>query len=148
MTLKEQLEKDYIEAYKGHDEARVSLLRMIKSALKNQEIASKTEATDEDVVKLLRREVKQRAESIAEYEKGGRNDLIATEKAEIALIEPYLPAQMSQDELKKIISEVTTDLDATSVADVGWTIGAVMKKAGPQADGAMVAQLVKEALSR
>ena len=148
MTLKEQLEKDYIEAYKAHEEKRVSLLRMIKSSIKNSEIASKADLSDEDVIKLLRKEVKQREDSISEYKKGGREDLIATEQAEIALIEPYLPAQMSEDDIKKIVNDVTSESDATTIADMGHVIGNVMKRTNGQADGALVARLVKEALTQ
>ena len=148
MTLKEQLEKDYIEAYKAHEENRVSLLRMIKSSIKNQEIANKAELNDDEIIKLLRRELKQRTESIVEYTKGGRQDLIAHEQEEISLIEPYLPAQMSEDNIKQIVVDCMAESDATTIADMGHIIGNVMKKTNGQADGAMVARLVKEALSK
>lgn len=145
MTLKSQLEQDFLTAYKAHEEVKVSVLRMLKSAIKNAEINAKGELSDEEVIKILRKEIKQRDEAIENYKKGNRDDLVAKDQAEIDLINPYLPAQMSEDEIEKIAVATITEMSA-GLADMGKVIGAVMQKTGGNADGALVAQLVRKNL--
>ncbi len=147
MSLKENLEKDFIEAYKAHEEMRISVLRMVKSSIKNAEINLKKVLSDDDIIKILRREIKQREESIDGYRKGGREELVPKDEAEIKIIETYLPAQMSEADLEKIVSETISALGASQMSDMGRVIGAVMARVGSNADGSTVSALVKQKLS-
>lgn len=146
MPLKSQLESDFLTAYKARDDAKVSILRMLKSAIKNAEIGAKGELSDAEVIKILRREVKQREESIVEFEKGGRGDLVAANKKEIEIINAYLPAQIGEDQIKTIVDEAITELNPVGPADFGRVMGAVMKKIGGDVDGATVAAVIKKTL--
>lgn len=148
MNLKETIDRDYIEAYKAQDTDKVSILRMVKSAVKNAEIANKADLADEDVVRVLKRELNQRQEALLEYEKAGRNESVETEKSAIELLKSYLPAEIEEAELKTIIKDTITETGASSMADLGKTIGAVMKKVQGKADGGKVSALTKEILSQ
>lgn len=148
MTLKAQIESDFLTAYKSGETAKVSILRMLKSAIKNAEISAKTELSEPEVIKILRREVKQREESIAEFQKGNREDLISTNQAEIEIINAYLPAQIGEDQITQVVDEVISELNPTGPADFGRVIGAVMKKIGADADGATVANIIKHSLEQ
>lgn len=146
MSLKVQIESDFLTAYKAGETAKVSILRMLKSAIKNAEISAKTELSEPEVIKILRREVKQREESIAEFQKGNREDLISTNQAEIEIINAYLPAQIGEDQITQVVDEVISELNPTGPADFGRVIGAVMKKIGVDADGSLVASIIKSKL--
>jgi len=148
MSLKSQLEADFLTAYKNRDELKVSILRMMKSAIKNAEINAKSELSDEEVIKILRREAKQREEAISEFEKGGRDDLIEGNRKEIEVIDQYLPAQMGAEQIQKIVDETVSEINPSGPADFGRVISAVMKKLNGQANGSTVADLVKKALSQ
>lgn len=147
MNLKQQIEKDFIEAYKAKEENKVSVLRLIKSSIKNTEINEKHELDDEAVMKILKKEIKQREDSISEYEKAGRSELAQKESAEAELIKAYLPEQLSLEETKQIVTDIISELGATNMADMGKVIGQVMQKAGAKVDGSKVSILVKEVLS-
>ncbi len=146
MSLKSQIESDFLTAYKARDDVKVSILRMLKSAIKNGEISAKSELADPEIIKILRREVKQREESGAEFEKGGRNDLVSANKIEIEIINAYLPAQINEDQIQKVVDEVIAELNATGPADFGRVMGVVMKKVGTDADGGTVAVIIKKTL--
>jgi uncharacterized protein len=121
---------------------------MLKSAIKNAEISEKHVLGDDSVYKILRKELKQRQESIVEYEKGGRDDLATKEKTEINLIQNYLPKELPEEQVKSLVDEAITTLDATQIKDMGKVIAFVMQKANGQIDGAKVSQIVKEKLSK
>lgn len=146
--LKEKIESDFLSAYKSRDDGKVSVLRLLKSAIKNAEINTKSELPEPEIIKILRREVKQREESIFEFEKGGRSDLVSSNQDEIKIINAYLPTQIGQESIKKVVDEVITELNATDQADFGRVIGAVMKKTAGDADGALVASIVREKLKQ
>lgn len=146
MTLKETIDKDFIDAYKAHEDREVSVLRMVKSAVKNAEISAKADLSDAEIVKILRREVKQREESIESFKAGNRTDLIEETKLEIEIIGKYLPAQMSEADIEKIVAEVIADAKPTGMSEMGKIIGLVMQKANGNADGGLVAGLVKKHL--
>ncbi len=147
MTLKEKINKDMKEALKTGDKIKLSTLRLLISEMKNVEIAKRKELDDEGILEVLARQVKKRKESIAEYEKAGREDLRDKERKEAEILQEYLPPQLTEEELKKVISEVIEELGATSLKDMGKVMALVMSKVKGRAEGKLVNDLVKEALS-
>jgi uncharacterized protein YqeY len=146
--LREQIEKDFIEAYKRKDTKKVSILRLIKSAIKNTEINEQKTLDEIAIVNLLKKEVKQRETSIEEYLKGGRADLAAKETAEIEIIKTYLPEQISEADLSVIIKDTITELGATEMKDMGKVIAAVIAKTNGRADNGVVARIIRESLQK
>jgi uncharacterized protein len=148
MTLKEQITADMIAAMRAKDAARTSTLRMLKAAITNREKESSAEVTDEDVLKILRAQVKQRRDSVEQYEKGGRQDLAAKEQAEIGVIEGYLPQAASQDQIDQAVAAAIAETGASSIKDMGAVMKATMAQlAGKNADGKAVSEAVKAKLS-
>jgi len=147
MSLKERLKADMKEAMKAKDKVRLSTIRMINSLIKNAEIEKRGELTDEEIVQLLMKYAKQRRESIEMYEKGGRQDLVEKEKAELAIVESYLPEQMSEEEIREIVKKAIEEVGAESVKDMGKVMKVVMPKVKGRADGSLVNKIVKELLS-
>lgn len=148
MTLKDKIIADMIAAMKAKDAERTSTLRMIKAAITNREKDGGAEITDEDVLKLLRSQVKQRRDSVEQYEKGGRQDLADKEKAEIVIIEAYLPQAASQAEIDQAVDAAIAETGASSMKEMGAVMKATMAKlAGKNADGKMVSEAVKAKLS-
>lgn len=148
MTIKEQINADFIAAYKAHDEIRVSVLRMTKSSIQNAEIAKKETLNDSDIVAVLKKEIKQRKDSIAAYKDAGRNESAAQEEKEMEILSSYLPSQMSEEEIRKIAVDKISQLNASGMQDMGKVIGAIMQKHGDSVDGGMVSRIVKELLSK
>jgi len=148
MSLKDQLDRDYIEAYKSHDALKVSVLRMLKSSIKNFEINEKRPTEDSDILKLLKKESKQRQDSIQEYQKAGRADLIEKESDELALISIYLPEELEQSKIIEIIDSTIDEIGANSLADFGKVMPKVMAKINGAADGSTVAELVRQKLQK
>jgi len=145
--LKENLEKDLIEAMKQHDDEKTSVLRMIKSALQNKEIEKKQELEDTDVLTLIQSQIKSRRDSIEMYKNGGRDDLAQKEQKEIDILIPYLPEQMSEDDVRMEIKNAITQTGANQISDMGKVMGMVMAKLKGKADGSMISKIVKEELS-
>jgi hypothetical protein len=149
MSLKEQIEKDLTAARKERRELEVSTLGMLKAAMTNAEIAAmRKEFTDEDILKVIASEVKKHKDSIAEYEKGNRADLASKEKSEMEILMRYMPEELGEEELKKIVEEKISELGAVGPADFGKVMGAVMKAAGGRAGGDAVSKMVKEKLEK
>jgi uncharacterized protein YqeY len=147
MTLKDQITADMTAAMKAKDTARTSTLRMLKAAITNREKESGGEISDEDVLRLLRSQVKQRRDSVEQYQKGGRPELADKEQAEIAIIEAYLPQGASQEDIDQAVAAAIADTGATSMKDMGAVMKAVMAKlAGKNADGKAVSETVKAKL--
>jgi hypothetical protein len=144
--LFDRINADIITAMKAKDEASLSALRMLKSAIKYKEVDLKREVTDEDVIDVLAKQAKQRKESIEGFEKGGRADAAASEKAELALIEKYLPAGLSDAELVSIIEEAIKSTGAAGPKDMGKVMGAITPKIKGRADMGKVSGLVKSKL--
>ncbi len=145
MELIQQIESDFIQALKSKQEAELLALRGLKSAIKNAEIAKRPdELTEIDVLKIMRGEIKKCQDAIDLYHQGERPDLVAKEAADIQIIQKYLPQELSETELKKIIAETAKKLNAASPSDFGKLMGAVMKQVDGQADGEKVSRLVKE----
>lgn len=148
MSLKEQIITDMTAAMKAKDAARTSTLRMLKAAIDNRQIEKGGELDDEELTKLLRSQVKQRRDSVEQYEKGGRQDLVDKEAAEIALIEAYLPQAASQEEIDQAVAEAIAETGATSMKDMGAVMKAVMARlGGKNADGRAVSETVKKKLA-
>ncbi|MBI2638534.1 GatB/YqeY domain-containing protein [Candidatus Peregrinibacteria bacterium] len=148
MKLKEKIHTDILAAMKAKEDVRMGALRLLKAAVMKFEVAGdkKKEASDEEVLQIIGREVKQRKDSIDAYKKGGRADLAVKEEAELKILQAYLPAQMDEAELKKVVSQVISQTGAASKADFGKVMGAVMAQVKGKADGQMVSQLVGEIL--
>lgn len=146
MTLIEQTEKDYVEALKAKNEITVSVLRMLKSALQNNKIQLQKELTDDDAIKVVQKEIKQRKDSIATYETGGRSELADKEKKEIEILSAYMPAQLSNEELTAIVKSAIEETGATSSADLGKVMGKVMPQVAGKADGGQISAKAKELL--
>jgi uncharacterized protein YqeY len=142
--LKEKLSSDLKEAMKAGDAAKRDVLRMLTSAIKNKEIEKRVELTDEQVLEVISSEVKKRRESVVQFTAGGRPELAEKEEAEIALLIGYLPEQMGEEELKKIVLETVAELPDKNV---GNAMKAVMAKVKGKADVALVSKLVKDALN-
>lgn len=145
MELLTKIEQDFKEALKSKQELKLSVLRMLKTALKNQAIADKkaeTELTEQEILAVLRRELKKRNDAFASFEQGNRPELAAQEKAEAEILSVYLPAAMSEADLEKIVDEVI----ATGLNNFGQVMKEVMQKTQGQADGQVVQALVKAKL--
>lgn len=147
MSLKQQIVSDLTSAMKAQDAARTSTLRMVKAAFMNREIEKGGELDDEEMQKMLRSLVKQRRDSIEQYEKAGRQELADKEHAEIAVIETYLPQAASREEIEQAVAQAIQETGATTMREMG----AVMKAAqahlsGRNADGRTISEIVKARL--
>jgi len=149
VSLKEDINNDLKTALLGGDRFKGEVLRGLKSVILDEEVKQNKRDTgldDTTIEQLIAREVKKRADSATQYEAAGRPELSEAERKESAVIEAYLPAQVSEDEINIAIKQAMSDLGVTSMAGMGQVIGAVKQKFGTSADGALVAQLVKTAL--
>jgi uncharacterized protein len=147
MSLGEQIVKDLTAAMKAQDAGRTSTLRMVKAAMMNRQIEKGSELDDDDMQKLLRSLVKQRRDSIEQYEKAGRQELVDKEKAEIDVIEIYLPQAASQDEIEQAVVAAIAETGATSMKDMGKVMKTVQAAlAGKNADGRLISEVVKTKL--
>ena len=146
--LLEDLKNDYKKSLKARDADRVSALRFLLSEIQKREIELRTqrELVDEDVRGVLGGEAKKCKESIREFEKAGREDLIEKEKRELQIIKEYLPQPLGEDEVRRMVKQAVTEVGAASLADLGKVIGKVMSQVGGRAEGSLVAEMVKEEL--
>ncbi|MEI6716110.1 MAG: GatB/YqeY domain-containing protein [Candidatus Saccharibacteria bacterium] len=142
-----QLEADLASAAKARDQIRLSVLRLLKSALKNYEIEVGHDATPQEIMTVLQREAKKRQDSINQYGSANRQDLVDEEQAELEILEEYLPPKLSDEDLDKLVAQAIQETAASSPADMGKVMQAVMKLAGAGADGKVVSEKVKSALS-
>ena len=148
MPLSKQIVTDLTAAMKAQDAARTSTLRMVKAAMMNRQIEKGSELDDEDMQKLLRSLVKQRRDSIEQYEKAGRQELVDKEQAEIDVIETYLPQAASQEEIEQAVAAAIAETGATSMRDMGKVMKAAQAAlAGKNADGRIVSEIVKSKLN-
>jgi uncharacterized protein YqeY len=149
-ALKEKLQSDLNAAIKSRSTVVAETIRMVLSAITNEEVAGKEkrELSDADVVTVLTREAKKRREAAEAFENGGRADRAAAERAEGEVIAGYLPEQLSEDDIKKLIAETIAAVGATGPSDMGKVMGGLKAKVAGKADGALVSSLVKEALNK
>ena len=146
MTLMEQLTADMKEAMKQGEKERLSVIRLVRGAVRQAEIDGKKTLTDDEVLGVIGKEVKMRRDSIEEFKRGGRADLVEKTQAEIAVLMPYLPEQLSADEIKKIVEEVISSVGAASSKDMGKVMGALMPRVKGRADGKLVNETVRALL--
>ncbi len=148
MTMRGKIITDLTAAMKAKDATRTSTLRMLKAAIVNRQIEKGGELDEEELMKLLRSQVKQRRDSVEHYQKGGRQDLVDKEMAEIAVIESYLPQAASAQEIEQAVAEAIAETGATSMKDMGAVMKAAMAGlAGKNADGRAVSEAVKRKLT-
>ena len=148
MTLQEKIQAHITDAMRGKDSLRLNTLRMMKSAVKNKEIEKMKALEEGEVLSIFGTLVKQRKDSIEQFRKGGREELAQKEEAEIKIIEEYLPAAASEDDIRRAIDEAVQETGATSMKDMGKVMKAALARlVGKTADGARVSQIVKEKLS-
>lgn len=143
MSLKETLNNDIKTAMKAKDKETLAVLRMIKTAVQAAEIEKKEELNAEEELTILAREAKQRRESLAEFVKAGRDELVAKTEAEIEIVERYLPKQLSVEEVKEVIATVAEKIGATTQKEFGKLMGAVMQELKGKADGNVIKEQVK-----
>ena len=143
MSLKEQLTADMKEAMKNKEKERLAVIRMVRGAIRQQEIDGQKELGDEDVIAVISKEVKMRRDSIEEFQKGGREDLVEKTQAEIEVLLPYLPAQLSEDEVRELVKAAVEQTGAATPKDMGKVMGVLMPKVKGRADGKMVNTIVK-----
>ena len=165
MILKEKIQKDLEEAFKKKDEIIVSVLRMLLAAILNKEKEKRFKltkekpdisekdlekesqlGTDEEIVEVISSEAKKRKEAILEFEKGERQDLVEKEKKELAILQKYLPEQLSEEEIKKLAKEVIKKVAASEIKDTGRVMQELMSQVKGKADGGQVGKIVKELL--
>jgi len=150
MSLSERVDTELKEAMRAKDATRLGVLRMLKSALKYgaiEKAGAEGELNDADAVQVIRKQVKQRQDSIESFEKGGRPELAEKEKAELAILTSYLPQQLPPDELAKIVRETITEVGATSKAQMGAVMKALQTKIAGRADGKTLSAEVQKQLS-
>ena len=144
MTLKEQLMADLKEAMKAKDDIRKNTISFARAAVKQYEVDNREELDDEGIIKILAKQVKMRKDALADFEKAGRTDLADDYKAEIEILEKYLPEQMSKDEILKIVQATKEELGLEGTKkEMGKFMGAVMKKVGGNADGNTVREVIQ-----
>jgi len=162
MSLKEKINQDFKDAFKAKKELEVSVLRMLNSNVKNKEfekraklskggaaeaeLEQQSQLTDEETLAVIGTEVKRRKDSIEQYKTGGRPELAAQEEAEIKILSVYLPEQMGEDEVRKIVQESVKEAGATGAQDLGKVMKVLMPKVKGRADGNLVNKLAKEEL--
>ena len=143
----ETLQKDMVAAMKNQDKLRLSVLRMVKGAIQLEEINKKSELTDDDVIGVLSKQIKTRKESIVEFEKGNRSDLIEKTNKEIEILNEYMPEQLSEEEVIKIIDDAFNKVNPSSTSDMGKIMGIITPLLKGKADMSNVSRIVKEKLS-
>ena len=147
MSLKQQLTEDMKAAMKGGDKHSLGVIRLINAAIKQREVDERIELTDADVIAVLDKMVKQRKDSVTQFEAANREDLAAIERDEIVVIERYVPAKMGEAEIQAAITAAMAETGAASAADIGKLMGVLKPKLAGQADMGLVSKLVKQALA-
>lgn len=143
----QKLQDDLKGAILAKDEAKVSTIRFLLAAIKNVQIEKQAELTDEEIVGVIQKQVKQRRESIEGFEKGGRAEMAAKEKQELEILQSYLPIQMSEAEIETVVNETIRQVGASSITDMGKVMGAISAQLKGKADMTQVSTIVKDKLS-
>lgn len=144
--LKEKLLEDLKNSMKEKNELRKNVVQMVRAAILQVEKDKQIELTDEQIIEIMAKEAKKRKDSIADYEKGGREDLVENIKKEISIIEEYLPKQLSKEEVKEIVKQIIEEVNATSIKDMGKVMKVAKEKIGAASDGRTINEAVKEIL--
>lgn len=146
MTLKERITEDMKTAMRSGEKDRLAVIRLLQAAIKQREVDERITLDDAQVTAVLEKMIKQRKESVVAFQQGGRADLVAKENAEIAVLQPYLPAQLSEAELDALIAEAISSTGAASIKDMGKVMGVVKSKAAGKADMGAVGARIKAKL--
>lgn len=147
MSLIQDIRKDMFNASKQGDTNHADILKMVIADIQNEEKSLGKEISDEESIKIIRKQVKKIKDSITEFEKMNRDDLISKEKAQLEVLEKYLPALMSKEDIKKVVEKAIKDTGATSIKDMGKVMGASMKELEGKAEGNTVKDIVQSLLS-
>lgn len=147
MSLKEKLLSDLKDSMKNKEKVRKNTITMIRAAILQEEKDKKVDLDDRGIIAIASKQLKQRKDSLEDFKKAGRDDLIELTEEEIKVIEDYLPQQLSEDEVKSIVEETIKEINATSLKDMGKIMSSVMPKVAGQADGKLVNKVVREILS-
>jgi uncharacterized protein YqeY len=146
MTLKERITEDMKTAMRSGEKDRLAVIRLLQAAIKQREVDERITLDDAQITAVLEKMIKQRRESVVAFEKGARADLVAKENAEIAILQPYLPAQLSEADLDALIAEAIASTGAASIKDMGKVMGVVKAKAAGKADMGAVGARIKAKL--
>ncbi|MCK1991558.1 GatB/YqeY domain-containing protein [Peribacillus muralis] len=147
MSLLERLNNDMKQAMKNKEKDKLSVIRMLKASIQNEALKLRQDLTDNEELTVLSRELKQRKDSLQEFENAGRSDLVDKVRTELVYVEAYMPEQLSEEEISNIVKETIKEVNATSKADMGRVMGALMPKVKGKADGSLVNKLVLQHLS-
>lgn len=147
MSLLERLNNDMKQAMKNKEKDKLSVIRMLKASLQNEALKQRQDLTDDEELTVLSRELKQRKDSLQEFENAGRSDLVDKVRTELGYVEAYMPEQLSEEEVSEIVQSTIEEVNATSKADMGRVMGALMPKVKGKADGSLVNKLVQQHLS-
>lgn len=151
MNLIDQLPKDLKQAMKAKDRVRLRTIRSLRAALQEKEIKERqggeAHLSEEQVLAVVQKQAKQRREAIIQYEQAGRDDLVAKEREELEIIEAYLPKQLGDDEIRRVVQEIVTTTGASSLRDMGKVMGAAMEQLKGRADGRRISEIAKALLS-
>lgn len=145
--MKERINKDFITAMKNKEKEKLAVIKMVRGAIQLEELNKKKELTDDEIVSIIAKQIKTRKESIVEFEKGNRQDLIEKTKEEIKILEEYMPEQMGEEEVNKVIDEVFAQLNPTGPSDMGKIMGAISPILKGKADLGLVNKLIREKLN-
>ena len=148
MELKAQLNEDLKSALRSGDKLRTSVIRLLTALIKNREVEKRGPLTDAEAIQAVSASCKQRQEAIEQYGQGGRQDLVDKETAELAILQSYLPAALSADEIQTLVREAIRDAQASSPREMGKVMALLMPKVTGRADGKVVSTLVREMLSK
>ncbi len=149
MSLEDKISQDYVQAMKARDSFTSSVVSFLRAQIKNVKVDKRLETVpDEDVISVIKKQVKQRQDSITQFKAGGRTDLAEKEEKELVILKNYLPPEMSLEKLKSIVEEVVTASGAASIKDMGRVMKNVLGRVAGQADNQTVGALVKERLSK
>ncbi|MBQ9854390.1 MAG: GatB/YqeY domain-containing protein [Bacilli bacterium] len=148
MTLLEQIQKDMVSSMKEKDSFTLGVLRMVKGAVQLEAINKKKELSDDEVVSVIAKQIKMRNDSIAEFEKAGRDDLVEQNKKEVVLLNKYMPAQLSDDEINNVIDEVFSIVNPSGIKDMGSIMKEISPRVKGKADMGKVNAIIKDRLSK
>ena len=145
--LKEKLLSDMKESMKNKETVRKNVIQMIRASILQIEKDNQKEVNDDEIIQIIAKEAKKRKDSLADYEKSGREDLISEIKEEIKIIDEYLPEQLSTEEIEKIVAKIISEIGATSMKDMGAVMKAAKEKIGASSDGKTINEVVKKLLN-
>lgn len=146
MSLKEKLQEDLKSSMKNKDSVRKSVVTLIRASIKQYEVDNRVELDEAGIIDIVAKQMKQRRDSLEEFKKANRDDLIAETEAEIEVLKEYLPQQLSEEEIEKIVSETISEVGASSMKDMGKVMSSIQPKVKGRADGKLVNELVKKNL--